>query len=159
MSDEQKPTTEETPTEATPAETEAVVEAPAEATPETEAPAVEAAAPEAPADAEVKVVPFSELKSGMTIRLHERISDVSPKGEKRERTQVFEGIILNIRGSQDSRSMTIRKVSNGVGVEKIFPLSSPNLVKVEVVKVAKTRRGNLSFIAGFRRKLKETWMK
>ncbi len=159
MSDEQKPTTEETPTEATPAETEATAEAPVEMIPEAEAPAAETPTEEIPADAEVKVVPFSELRSGMTIRLHEKINDVSPKGEKRERIQVFEGMVTNIRGSQDSRSMTIRKVSNGVGVEKIFPMSSPNIAKIEVVKTAKTRRGNLSFLAGFRRKLKETWMK
>ena len=104
-------------------------------------------------------LPYTALRSGMTVRLHERISDVSPKGEKRERIQVFEGIILNIRGSQQHRTMTIRKISNGIGVEKIFPLSSPNVIKVEVIKVAKTRRNALTFLRGFKRKLKETWVK
>ena len=72
---------------------------------------------------------------------------------------MFEGIILNIRGSQQHRTMTIRKISNGIGVEKIFPLSSPNVIKVEVIKVAKTRRNALTFLRGFKRKLKETWVK
>ncbi|MEK7665293.1 MAG: 50S ribosomal protein L19 [Patescibacteria group bacterium] len=109
--------------------------------------------------ATTKEMPHSDLRSGMTIRLHERISDVSPKGEKRERIQVFEGIILNLRGAGDQRTLTIRKVSNGVGVEKIFPISSPNIMKIEIVKYAKTRRNYLSFMRGFKRKLKETWVK
>lgn len=159
MNDEIKP--EET-TEAVAPEV-AVAEPVAEAVIETtEAPVAEEAAPAeevAPAEAEVKVIPFKDIVSGMTIRLHEKISDISPKGEKRERIQVFEGIVLNVRGAQGSRTMTIRKMSGTTGVEKIFPLSSPNIAKIEVVKVAKTRRGNLSFIKGFRRKLKEVWMK
>lgn len=139
---------------------EAAVEAPAaEAAVETTEPAVETPAETVPADVQVKEVPFKDLRAGMTIRLHEKINDISPKGEKRERIQVFEGIILNTRGAGDSRTLTIRKMSGNVGVEKIFPMSSPNIAKVEVVKVAKTRRGNLSFIKGFGRKLKETWMK
>ncbi|MEK7105394.1 MAG: 50S ribosomal protein L19 [Patescibacteria group bacterium] len=155
MNDEVKKD-EATPVEATPVEpiTEAAME-----------PVVEPVAPEAPieeappADAEVKVIPHKDITSGMTIRLHEKISDISPKGEKRERIQVFEGMVLNVRGAGDSRSMTVRKMSGTVGVEKIFPLASPNIAKIEVVKVAKTRRGNLSFLRGFRRKLKEVWMK
>ncbi|MEK9130740.1 MAG: 50S ribosomal protein L19 [Patescibacteria group bacterium] len=113
----------------------------------------------APPEAEAKVIPHKDIVAGMTIRLHEKISDISPKGEKRERIQVFEGIVINTRGAGDSRTMTIRKMSGTTGVEKIFPLSSPNIAKIEVVKVAKTRRGNLSFLRGFRRKLKEVWMK
>lgn len=106
-----------------------------------------------------KEIPHRDLRSGMTVRLHERIIDVSPKGEKRERVQIFEGIILNVRGAGEERTLTIRKISNGVGVEKIFPISSPNIVKIEVIKYAKTRRNHLSFLRGFKRKLKETWVK
>ena len=137
--------------------------APTTETPETapeSAPIVpETPVEEIPADVKPVELPYTALRSGMTVRLHERISDVSPKGEKRERIQVFEGIILNIRGSQQHRTMTIRKISNGIGVEKIFPLSSPNVIKVEVIKVAKTRRNALTFLRGFKRKLKETWVK
>ena len=164
MNDEVKKeeTTEEKAPETVETPAEAVAEAPAadEATVTEEAPAAATVAEEvAPAEAEVKVIPHKDIKSGMTIRLHEKIVDLSPKGEKRERLQVFEGMVLNVRGSQDSRTMTIRKMSGTIGVEKIFPLSSPNIAKIEVVKVAKTRRGNLSFLKGFRRKLKEVWMK
>ncbi len=102
---------------------------------------------------------LNNLRTGMTVRLHERIIDVSPKGEKRERVQIFEGVLLNIRGAGDQRTLLIRKISNGVGVEKIFPLSSPNIVKIDVIKQAKTRRNYLSFLRGFKRKLKETWLK
>lgn len=158
MSDEEKKET----TEVTPEATEVVETLPVE-TPviaPVEEPVVEATPEEVPPpEASVKVIPHKDIKAGMTIRLHEKINDLSPKGEKRERLQVFEGIVMNVRGAADSRTMTIRKMSGTVGVEKIFPLSSPNIAKIEVVKVAKTRRGNLSFLKGFRRKLKEVWMK
>lgn len=120
----------------------------------TEATPEEPAAPVAVAEvARVDVLP------GMTIRLHERIRDVSPKGEERERIQVFEGIILRVHGAGISRTMTIRKMSGNVGVEKIFPLASPSIAKIEVVKTAKTRRANIGFVRKFKRKLKETWVK
>src|SRR3989339_915435 len=126
-------------------------EAPVETTPE--------AAPEEITQAvEAKQ---EELRPGMTVRVHERIEDVTPKGEKRVRVQIFEGLILGIRGSGPSKTMTIRKVSGGIGVEKIYPLASPVIAKVEIVKTAKVRRAKLSFItskrSGWRRKLKEVW--
>ncbi|OGL95437.1 50S ribosomal protein L19 [Candidatus Uhrbacteria bacterium RIFOXYB12_FULL_58_10] len=103
------------------------------------------------------------MRPGMTVRVHERIEDVTPKGEKRVRVQIFEGLILGIRGSGPSKTMTIRKVSGGIGVEKIYPLASPVIAKVEIVKTAKVRRAKLSFItskrSGWRRKLKEVWKK
>jgi large subunit ribosomal protein L19 len=92
----------------------------------------------------------------MTVQVFERIRDVSPKGEPRERVQIFEGIILSIRGAGVSRTMTVRKISHGVGVEKIYPLSSPNIVKVAVLQTARVRRANLGFLRrGFKRALKE----
>lgn len=96
-----------------------------------------------------------DIKPGMVIRVHEKIEDVNAKGEKRERIQIFEGLVLGIRGSGASKSFTIRKETNGFGVEKIFPVSSPNLAKVELVKQFQVRRAKLSFIKGFGRKLKE----
>lgn len=109
-----------------------------------------------------KIVGAEELKPGMTVRVHERIKDISPKGEERERVQVFQGIILGMRNAGVSRTMTVRRISKGFGVEKIYPLRSPNIVKVEVVKIAKVHRAKLSFLNNvkrrFRRKLKETWI-
>lgn len=116
-----------------------------------------------PADAVVVEAKPQELRSGMTVKVHEKIEDVTPKGEKRTRIQIFEGIILGIRGSGISRTMTVRKVSDGVGVEKIYPMSSPVVSKIELVKTAKVRRAKLNYLVDrknrFRRKLKEVWVK
>lgn len=65
----------------------------------------------------------------------------------KERTQIFEGMIIAVKGNQSSSSMiTVRKVSNGVGVEIIVPTQSPNISKIEVVKRAKVRQGKLYFV-------------
>lgn len=112
---------------------------------------------------EVVEVKKDELRAGMTVKVHEKIEDITPKGEKRSRIQIFEGLILGIRGAGVSRTMTVRKVSDGIGVEKIYPMNSPVIAKTEIVKTAKVRRAKLSFItdkrSGFRRKLKEVWAK
>ncbi len=101
-----------------------------------------------------------ELKPGQTVRVHERIIDMTPKGEERRGVQVFEGIILGLHGSGMSRTFTIRKMSGGVGVEKIYPTHSPVIEKIELVKTARVRRAKLSFLTNprrrFKRKLKET---
>ncbi len=136
-----------------------------EETKDTQAEAPVETTPEAPTEEAVQAVEAKqeELRPGMTVRVHERIEDVTPKGEKRVRVQIFEGLILGIRGSGPSKTMTIRKVSGGIGVEKIYPLASPVIAKVEIVKTAKVRRAKLSFItskrSGWRRKLKEVWKK
>lgn len=101
------------------------------------------------------VISPADLKAGQLVRLHEKIQDVSAKGEARERIQVFEGLILGVRGAGNSKSFVIRKEADGYGVEKIFPLSSPNISKLELVKAHQTRRAKLTFIKGFGRKLKE----
>ncbi len=65
----------------------------------------------------------------------------------KERVQVFEGMIIAVKGNQSSSSMiTVRKVSNGVGVEIVVPVQSPNIEKIELVKRAKVRQGKLYFI-------------
>jgi large subunit ribosomal protein L19 len=130
-------------------------------TTETVEAAAEETKPQEPAKAEE--TKKDALRAGMTVRVHEKIEDVTPKGEKRIRVQIFEGLILGIRGAGISKTMTVRKVADGVGVEKIYPIASPVIAKVEVVKTAKVRRAKLSFVtdkrSGWRRKLKETWNK
>lgn len=113
----------------------------------------------------VEVIPTktTEVRSGQTVRIHERIKDITPKGEVRERIQIFEGIVLGIKGAGLSRTLTIRKISSGgFGVEKIYPVNSPVVSKIELVKTAKVRRAKLSFLqnakSGFKRKLKETYV-
>lgn len=141
-------------TEATP---EAAPEATEEQTPEE---AREEAAEESVIEEEVQgeavELPYRDLKPGMFVRVHERIVDVNSKGETKQRTQIFEGLLIGLRGAGISRSMTVRKNAKGWMVEKIFPLSSPNVEKVEVVKQYKTRRAKLSYLRGrFKRKLRD----
>ncbi|MBI1907844.1 50S ribosomal protein L19 [Candidatus Uhrbacteria bacterium] len=104
---------------------------------------------------ETKAAAMPEIKPGMVVRVHEKIEDVNAKGEKRMRIQVFEGLVLGVRGAGASRNFRVRKETDGFGVEKIYPLSSPNISKVEVVKQFRVRRAKLSFIKDFGRKLKE----
>ena len=152
---------EETSTEAVEPETPA--EEPTEATSETEEVAPEAAETLDPAHAyKEKLVGVTDIRPGMTVKLSERIKDISPKGEERERIQVFEGIILAFGGKGIARTLTIRKVSKGFGVEKIYPINSPVVAKIELVKTAKVRRAKLSYLKNpkrrFKRKLKEVFV-
>ena len=81
------------------------------------------------------------LRPGETVRVHVKIVE----GEK-ERTQVFEGIVIGMSGSGSRANFTVRKISYGVGVERIFPLHSPRIDKVEVVSRGKVRRAKLYFL-------------
>ena len=89
----------------------------------------------------------SEVRVGDTVRAHIRIID----GEK-ERVQVFEGIVIRLHGGGARETMTVRKISFGVGVERILPLHSPRLEKVEIVKRAKVRQAKLYFLRELRGK-------
>lgn len=104
----------------------------------------------------LEVLKPEQISAGQILRVHEKIQDINAKGEARERIQIFEGLVLGVRGKGSSKSFTIRKETDGFGVEKIFPLSSPNITKIELVKAYKTRRARLSFIKGFGRRLRET---
>ena len=104
----------------------------------------------------VEELPHRDVKPGMIIRVHERIKDVNAKGEEKIRTQVFEGMVLGGKGAGRGRTMTVRKDSYGVMVEKIYPLASPNIEKVEIVKQHKVRRAKLTYLRNiFKRKMKE----
>ena len=96
------------------------------------------------------------LKPGMTVQVHTRIVEPNAKGEEKERIQIFEGMVLGIRGAGMSKSFTVRKVSHGVGVERIFPLQSPMIAKVVPVKQAKVRRAKLGYLRHSKKRLKET---
>ena len=86
-----------------------------------------------------KDVPAFEI--GDTVRVHAKVVE----GEK-ERIQVFEGVVIARRGSLNTETFTVRKVSFGVGVERIFPLHSPSIAKVEVVRRGKVRRAKLYYL-------------
>jgi large subunit ribosomal protein L19 len=110
-------------------------------------------------EAETPVNTHPTVETGMVVRIHEKIQDVNAKGEPRERIQIFEGLVTATRGAGDSKSFVVRKESNGFGVEKIFPVSSPVLSKIEVVKRYKVRKRKLNFIKNFARALRELVVK
>ncbi len=66
----------------------------------------------------------------------------------KERVQIFRGDVIQINGEGSTKTFTVRKISNGVGVERIFPLFSPNIVKLEVLKRGKVRRSKLYYLRG-----------
>ena len=100
-----------------------------------------------------------DMKSGDTVRVHQKIRDITPKGDEKERIQMYEGTVINIRGAGIQRTMTVRKVSDGIGVEKIFPLALPTIDKIELIKQYKTNRKVLSFIRTSKKRLKEVALK
>lgn len=99
-----------------------------------------------------------ELKPGMTVRVYQKIKELNSKGEEKERVQYFEGIIIARKHQKEKgATITVRKVSDGVGVEKIFPLNLPTITKIEVKKIAKVNRAKLNYLkTPYKKKLKET---
>lgn len=84
------------------------------------------------------------LRPGYNVRIHQKIRE----GEK-ERVQIFEGLVISLNsGHGVSKMVTVRKVIEGIGVEKIFPLHSPNIVKIEIVKTSGVRRAKLYYMRG-----------
>jgi len=81
------------------------------------------------------------FKAGDTLAVHYKIKE----GNK-ERTQVFQGIVLQRRGSGATETFTVRKISNGIGVERIFPISSPFIEKIDVVSRGVVRRARLFYL-------------
>lgn len=86
-----------------------------------------------------KTVPRFEI--GDTVRVHVKVVE----GEK-ERIQVFEGAVIARKGGRNSETFTVRKVSYGVGVERIFPIHSPIVTRVDVVRQGKVRRAKLYYL-------------
>lgn len=82
-----------------------------------------------------------QFKAGDHVRVHVRVIE----GDK-ERIQHFEGNVLSIRGGGASKTFTVRKMSSGVGVERIFPYNSPKIAKIEILKEGKVRRAKLFYL-------------
>ena len=92
-----------------------------------------------------------DIQPGNTVAVYQKIKE----GDK-ERTQKFEGMVLSRHGGQGiSATITVRKISNGVGVEKIFPLHLPTITKIEVLKKVRVRRAKLYYLRSYKKKLKE----
>ena len=84
-----------------------------------------------------------EFKGGDTIAVHYRVKE----GDK-ERIQVFEGVVIRVSGGGVAKTFTVRKVAAGVGVERIIPLNSPMIEKIEVKRIGKVRRARLYYLRG-----------
>ena len=84
-------------------------------------------------------VPVFEI--GDTVRVHVKVIE----GEK-ERVQVFEGVVIARKGRKISETFTVRKISYGVGVERVFPVNSPNIAKIDVIRKGKVRRAKLYYL-------------
>lgn len=96
----------------------------------------------------IKEIEAAELKAevaefnvGDTVKVYNKIKE----GNK-ERTQVYEGVVIKRQGGSNRETFTVRKISNGVGVEKTWPLHSPNVEKIEVVRRGKVRRAKLYYL-------------
>ncbi|KAB2908241.1 MAG: 50S ribosomal protein L19 [Ignavibacteriales bacterium] len=84
---------------------------------------------------------FAEFNVGDRVRVHVRVIE----GDK-ERLQPFEGDVISIKGGRENRSFTVRKISGGVGVERIFPFNTPKVAKVERIREGKVRRAKLYYL-------------
>jgi large subunit ribosomal protein L19 len=82
-----------------------------------------------------------DFRSGDTVRVHVRVVEAG-----RERVQVFEGVVIARDGSGIKSTFTVRKISFGVGVERVFPLHAPIIHKIEVIRHGKVRRGKLYYL-------------
>ncbi len=97
-----------------------------------------------------ETVPFFEI--GDTVRVKVRVVEARVSGKKKgqeeekERIQIFEGLVIGRKGRKAAETVTVRKISFGVGVERIFPLHSPNLAGIDVVRKGKVRRAKLYYI-------------
>jgi large subunit ribosomal protein L19 len=94
-----------------------------------------------------------EFRVGDTVKVHNKIREGN-----RERIQIFEGTVIKRQGGSARETFTVRKSSNGIGVEKTWPLHSPNVEKIEVVRLGKVRRAKLFYLrdrVGKRAKVKE----
>jgi len=97
---------------------------------------------------EIKAIEAEQMKSvvdqfkvGDTVKVHFKIVE-----GKTERVQIYEGLVIAMKNSKIGKTFTVRKISYGVGVERVFPLHSPRIVKVEVVRPGKVRRAKLYYI-------------
>ena len=83
---------------------------------------------------------------GDTIKVNSIIKETDPKGVEKQRIQAFQGVCLKRHNDGISSTFTVRKMSEGIGVERVYPLYSPMIEKIEVVNKGKVRRANLSYI-------------
>ncbi len=96
---------------------------------------------------QTQVRELPDFKPGDTVNIHYRVRE----GEK-ERIQQYEGVVINMRGSTSNKTFTVRKISNNVGVERIFPMYSPFIAQIDIKKRGRVRRSKLFYLRGLRGK-------
>lgn len=107
-----------------------------------------------------KQTDIKDIKSGQIIKVHQKIKELNAKGEEKERIQMFEGMVIKRHGGNGmGATITVRKMSDGIGVEKIFPLHLPTISRIEIVKEHKVNRAQLPYLRTYRKKLKEKTVK
>ena len=91
-----------------------------------------------------------DVKPGHIIKVYQKITETKGSGKKietKERIQVFEGLVIGRKGGTGiNATITVRKISGGIGVERIFPLNAPTIEKIELIKITKTRRAKLNYM-------------
>ncbi len=106
---------------------------------------------EEPTKEDAEISQKQDLRPGYIVRVHTKIT----QGDK-ERIQIFEGVIIAMKGKGVGRTITVRKIGEGgIGVERIWPIASPAIMKIEVVSKAKVRRSKLYFLRQSLQKMKE----
>ncbi|MFA5187750.1 MAG: 50S ribosomal protein L19 [Patescibacteria group bacterium] len=106
---------------------------------------------------EKQIIDKNAVQPGMVVRIHQKIKDVTAKGEEKERIQVYEGLVIAKKhGKEQGATITVRKISEGIGVEKIFPLYSPLVDKIELVDQKAVRRAKLYYTRDYKKRLKST---
>ena len=91
-----------------------------------------------------------DVKPGHVVKVYQKITEVKGTGKKqeiKERVQIFEGLVIGRKGGKGiNATITVRKISGGIGVEKVFPLNAPTIEKIELIKITKTRRAKLNYM-------------
>lgn len=91
-----------------------------------------------------------DVKHGHVAKVYQKITEVKGAGKKqetKERIQTFEGLVIGRKGGKGiNATITVRKISGGIGVEKVFPLNAPTIEKIELIKITKTRRAKLNYM-------------
>jgi len=105
---------------------------------------------------EFKPIAKEDIVPGMVVRVHQKIVDINTKGEEKERVQVFQGMVIARKhGREAGATITVRKVSEGVGVERIYPLNMPAITKFELVRQFVVNQARPYYLRTYKKKLKE----